>query len=88
MINLGDPQWIIALTGVFGYFIGLTIWSVRLEGKAKQNNIDVERLEKNLDSLEKKSDSMNEKVFEKLSNIEITLANLLGKLDNNSNKKL
>lgn len=87
MINLGDPQWIIALSSVIGGFVIFTIWLIRLEGKQGSNQKDIERVENELISLKSKFDMYVEKIFDKLSNIEITLAKLDSKLNNTRTKK-
>lgn len=88
MINLSNPEWIIAIGTIGGGIVGLLIWLVRLEGKLKQISKDVDRIDASYASLEKKSETIFEKIFDKLSTIEITLAKLEGKIDTNSTMKL
>lgn len=85
-VNILNPEWIIALTGVGGAILGLVIWLVRLEGKIRQNDKDIDRIDANSIQLEKKSDTVFEKIFDKLSTIEITLAKVEGKLSNEKAK--
>lgn len=87
MINLTDPQWIIALSGIVGGFMAFGIWCIRLEGKLKQADKDIERIETTAALLERKIDTVIEKIFDKLSTIEIALAKLDSKFNNTRTKK-
>jgi hypothetical protein len=87
MINLADPQWIIALSSVIGGFVIFTIWLIRLEGKQRENAKDLARFEAEITSLKSKFDMYVEKIFDKLSSIEISLAKLDSKFNNTRVKK-
>lgn len=86
MINIADPNWILALGTIVLAFIGLGVWLVRLEGKVKRSDEEIKRVDSSLSLLQNKNDAIIERIFEKLSHIEITLANLLGKLSNEKSK--
>lgn len=87
MTSFFSPDWIVALGAVGSGIFGLMIWLIRLEGKIKQTSKDVERLDLASASLEKKSEIIFEKIFDKLSTIEITLAKVEVTLSNEKNKQ-
>lgn len=72
-MNPISPEWVLAITTVGMAFIGLIIWLVRLEGKVKTAANDI-------DKIEKQQNDVFEKIFDKLSVIEINLAKMEGKL--------
>lgn len=78
MLNGFDPDWILAAECIGGPLLGVIIWLVRLEGKVKSLYDKTKGLDKSVE----KSDLVFEKVFDKLSKIEVTLAKVEGKLSN------
>lgn len=56
------------------------VWAVRLEGKHNTNAKDIVRLEKEVDSLTIKHESLDSKVVEQLSDVRESLARIEGAL--------
>jgi uncharacterized protein Yka (UPF0111/DUF47 family) len=69
---LKNPDWIMAVTEALIPLVGVVYWLARLEGKVRDHS-------KEIDKMETKNDNMFEKLFDKLSGIEVGIAELKGK---------
>lgn len=56
------------------------IWAVRLEGKHSANEKDITRLDKEMDSIKIKHESLDSKVVEQLADVRESLARIEGAL--------
>lgn len=60
--------------------ISFVVWLIRLEGKTERNDDRAKDNEKAIEKLEVKHDALNNKIVEKLSVIERSLAKIEGQL--------
>lgn len=64
--------------------VGVVVWLIRLEGKIKNNSDKIEAVETNhtreIDKLEIRQEALENKIFDKLSVIEKSLAKIEGRL--------
>ena len=58
--------------------LGLIIWLVRLEGLAKQNTKDLDRMQTQHESLSLRHESLDSKVVEQLAQVREALARIEG----------
>lgn len=88
------PDVVIALGGIV---LGGIVWGIRLEGRVKNNqdvnnlkikNVELkaENLDKSHDELKARHEKLEDKIVEKLSIIEKTLASIQGALTATGNK--
>lgn len=66
-------DWVVAAATVVGGFIAVVVWLIRLEGKANYTERAVEKLEV-------KHDALDNKIVDKLSEIEKSLAKIQGRM--------
>lgn len=73
-------QWDGVLVFFLSSAVGIIVAFVRAEAKIKTLERDVERQDKRQDDHERKLGELDDKVFDKLSNIERIVANIQGQL--------
>jgi len=64
--------------------IGLIVWLVRLEGKLSSNEKTIERVEKQVDTLEIKHEQLDSKLVQQLAAVREALARIEGALGINN----
>lgn len=64
--------------GIGVSLVGMIVWFVRLEQSIKQCSINLDRLEKELDSLIIKHDALDTRVLDELSKVRESLARIEG----------
>ena len=70
---LRNPDWIIAVAEAIVPLVAVVFWLARLESKVREHS-------KELDKMEEKSETLFNKLFDKLSSIEVSIAKVEGKL--------
>lgn len=81
MIAEGLPQIDSGLVSLGIALVGTIVWFTRLESKGAQNASDIEKGDKRHEALEHKVELLDNRMMEKLSNIEKILAKIEGKLE-------
>lgn len=75
-----DYEAIRALYPIAAAFVGLVVWSIRLEGKVKANEKANEQTQRDVDALRTKHEALDSKVIEELTRIREALARIEGRL--------
>ena len=65
---------------IMAAIVGLIVWLVRLEGKTSANEKAIERVEKQVDSLEIKHEQLDSKLVQQLAAVREALARIEGAL--------
>lgn len=65
---------------IIAAIVGLIVWLVRLEGKNSSNEKAIERVEKQVDSLEIKHEQLDSKLVQQLAAVREALARIEGAL--------
>lgn len=80
MLIQGLPQVDSGIVALIIAVVGLIAWFTRLESKGGTNYRDIEKLEKRQDEHEKRLSELDNRLMDKLSNIERLVAKIEGQL--------